>query len=239
MIDPRTRIIGVLLALGALFFYRSPLWLLVMLLAVHLLFLPLPGGARVLPSVWKKLLPLVLFILILWPLFSPSREDTFFAWRFIRLGSDNISSSALMVLRLCVIVFLCYYPLTAVSQSAFIHSLVTMGFPYHWAFTAVLALQSVPDFTDRWQKIRQAQQARGMELEKGRFLERLGNLIPLLTAVIVSALRDSEQLSFALINRGLDHPGERTWLEPLRFRFRDGMILILLTLLLLCPIIFT
>ena len=239
MVDPRTRLIGVLIAITALFFYKSLLWPLIMLAAVHLLFLGISGGGRVVLSVWKKLLPLILFILILWPLFDPSRQNAFFQWGFIRLGRDNLTSSALMVLRLCLIVFLCYYPLSAVSQSALILSLVRMGVPYHWAFTVVLALQSVPDFTERWQKIRQAQQARGLELEKGHFAERLGNLIPLLTAVIVSALRDSEQLSYALINRGLDRPGERTWLEQIRFRLKDGFILLLLTLLLLCPIIFT
>jgi len=237
MIDPRTRLIATALAITALFFYRSPLILALMLGLLHFLFLAAPRGRAALGSLWKKLLPLGIFIPLLWPLFSPS-PDPFLSWRFIRIGGDNLSSSALMVMRLFNLVFLCTWPMVTMTQSSFILALVRMGVPYHWAFTLVLALQAVPDFTDRWHRTRQAQEARGLELERGSFLRRARNLIPLLTAVIVSALRDSDQLSYALINRGFDRPGRRTWLENLKFRPIDGGALFLLTLLLLCPIMF-
>jgi energy-coupling factor transport system permease protein len=239
VIDPRTRLVSCLLAIAALFFYRSPGILFLMLGLLHLLFLTAPRGKAVLKSLWGKLLPLGLFILILWPLFTPSSgEGLLFSWRFIRIGRDNLASSVLMVLRLFNLVFLCTFPMVSIDRSTFLLALVKMGLPYHWAFTLVLALQAVPDFTDRWSRVRQAQQARGLELERGHFLSRAKNLIPLLTAVIVSALRDSDQLSYALINRGFDRPGNRTWLEELHFRFMDGVFLLLLTLLLLSPIIF-
>ncbi len=237
MIDPRTRLIAVLLAIIALFFYRSPALLALMLGLLHVLFWSHPHGRSALGSLWRKLLPLGAFILILWPLFSPS-EESIFSWRFIRIGGDNLASSLLMVLRLFNLVFLCTWPMVTMTQSLFIQALVKTGLPYRGAFTLVLALQAVPDFTDRWHRVRQARQARGVDLEKGRFLRRAAQLIPLLTAVIVSALRDSDQLAFALINRGFDRPGARTWLRELRFPPRDGALLFLLTLLLLCPIMF-
>jgi energy-coupling factor transport system permease protein len=236
MIDPRSRIIAVLMTLITLFFYEKLFLLLILLILLHLLYLPLEEGPRSLGEIWKKILPLGLFILILWPLFDPSRGEVLFEWAFIRIGRDNLYTSFLMVLRLFDIVLLCSYPLAALSQSMLTHSLVKMGFPYHWAFTAVFAMQAVPDFSERWHKIRLAQQARGLDLEGGRFLKRVKNLVPLLTAVIVSALRDSEHLSYALINRGLDREGERTWLNDIRFTWIDGLFLLSLTLLLLCSI---
>ncbi|MBN2628250.1 MAG: energy-coupling factor transporter transmembrane protein EcfT [Spirochaetales bacterium] len=240
MIDPRIRLVSTLLAIIAIFFYRSPGVLFLMLGLLHLFFLAAPRGKSALGSLWRKLLPLGLFILILWPLFTPSSAgDVLFSWRFIRIGRDNLLSSLLMVLRLFNLVFLCTLPMVSMGRSTFLLALVKMGLPYHWAFTLVLALQAVPDFTDRWNRVRQAQQARGLELEGGRFLNRAKNLIPLLTAVIVSALRDSDQLSYALINRGFDRSGRRTWLEELHFRFVDGVLLLLLTLLLLSPIMFS
>ncbi|MDC7219271.1 MAG: energy-coupling factor transporter transmembrane component T [Spirochaetales bacterium] len=237
MFDPRTHILGVLLALVALFFYSRISLLALMLFILIGFYLFQKEGRKALRGLAKNMLPLGLFILLLWPLFTPS-EAPFFSWAFIKIGWDNIRSSTLMVLRLFNIVLLCSYPMVALERSTLIQAMVKMGMPYHWAFTLVLAMQSVPDFTNRWQKIRLARQARGLDPDKGGLLYRLSHLIPLLAAVIVSALRDSEQLSYALINRGLDRAGERSWLEHIRFRLRDVLFLFCLTLILLCFIMF-
>lgn len=229
MIDPRTKLIGSVLFIMTLFLLPSMAYLLGVMGVAHFLLLLSKVRGGEIKKIWKTLGPISFFILIFWLLFSPSLVNPFFEWHFIKLGWDNLHGCFLMIFRLWALVFVCYYPLLTLKQSTMIIAFVRMGMPYNWAFTIVLAMESVPDFTNRWQQVRQAQQVRGLDLSSKRISTRIGNLLPLLTAVIVSAIRDSEQLTYSLINRGMDSSRERTWLEELNFRWYDGIILILLT----------
>jgi energy-coupling factor transport system permease protein len=229
MIDPRTKLLGMVPCLFIVFFLPNPLSLFVFLIMIQILYFLSKQGRLRLGTIWKSILPLCLFIMILWPLFEPSQQNPFYEGRFVKIGFDNLLSALKMGLRLASLVFISYYPLITVKQSTLLLAFIKLGIPYHWALTTVMAMESVPDLTGRWHQIKQAQQLRGRELDKGHFLNRLRNLIPLLTAVIVSALRDSETLSYSLINRGMELKGKRTWLETLTFHWYDGLIIFLLT----------
>lgn len=232
MIDPRTVLLGVIPAATALFFLNVGETGL-FLVFLHLLFLFSSGSRRELVPLWKRLFPLLVMILILWPLFEPSRVPLW-EWRFLKLGPDNLISAARTGLRLVCLVMIFTYPLAVKGQSSLMTGLVKLGMPYPFTFTVVLAVETVPDLTERWRRVRQAQQLRGWDPGRGGtgpagLIKRIRNWLPLLTAVIVGALVDSEELAGALVNRGMEREGERSWLEEPRFRWYDGLILLLLT----------
>jgi len=78
-----------------------------------------------------------------------------------------------------------------------------------------------------------AQQARGLDLESGAIRERLQAYQPILIALVVSALRHSEALGWALEARGLGTTlRPRTVFKPLRMRRLDWLVLGVLTALL-------
>jgi energy-coupling factor transport system permease protein len=83
-----------------------------------------------------------------------------------------------------------------------------------------------------------AQKARGLELEKGNFLKRIRNYIPILIPLIVSAIRRSLELAEAMESRAWGATKNRTNLYVLKMHKGD-LILITLTIGLLAASVYT
>jgi energy-coupling factor transport system permease protein len=73
-----------------------------------------------------------------------------------------------------------------------------------------------------------AQKARGLELERGNFLKRIRNYIPILIPLIVSAIRRSLELAEAMESRAWGATKNRTNLYMLEIHKGD-IILIVIT----------
>ena len=70
-----------------------------------------------------------------------------------------------------------------------------------------------------------AQKARGLELEKGGFLKRIRNYVPVLIPLIVSAIRRSLELAEAMESRAWGATKNRTNLYALKLRRGDFALL--------------
>jgi len=77
------------------------------------------------------------------------------------------------------------------------------------------------------QTIIDAQKARGLELEKGNFLKRIRNYVPILIPLIISAIRRSLELAEAMEARAWGATKKRTNLYLLKFQRRDYFLIIL------------
>jgi energy-coupling factor transport system permease protein len=85
----------------------------------------------------------------------------------------------------------------------------------------------VPVLAEEAQTIMDAQKARGLELERGNFLKRIRNYIPILIPLIVSAIRRSLELAEAMESRAWGATKNRTNLYMLKMHKGDiAMILI-------------
>lgn len=69
--------------------------------------------------------------------------------------------------------------------------------------------------------IMDAQKARGLELERGNFLKRIRNYIPILIPLIVSAIRRSLELAEAMESRAWGATKKRTNLYVLKMHKGD------------------
>jgi energy-coupling factor transport system permease protein len=77
-----------------------------------------------------------------------------------------------------------------------------------------------------------AQKARGLELEKGGFMKRIRNYIPILIPLIVSAIRRSLELAEAMESRAWGAVKKRTNLYALKLHPGDaGMLVITIAIL--------
>jgi energy-coupling factor transport system permease protein len=98
-----------------------------------------------------------------------------------------------------------------------VRGFVALRMPYEWGLTLALALRYLPIFASLYGQVRDAQQARGLELAQGGLWRRLRALQPVLVAMIITALRNSEHLGWALESRALGALGvHRTVFRPLR-----------------------
>ncbi|MCJ7770510.1 energy-coupling factor transporter transmembrane protein EcfT [Candidatus Bathyarchaeota archaeon] len=93
--------------------------------------------------------------------------------------------------------------------------------PYEFCFAFTTAIRFVPVLATEAQTIMDAQKSRGLELEKGNFLKRIRNFIPILIPLIVGAIRRSLELAEAMESRAFGAKKERTSLYVLRIRRSD------------------
>jgi len=109
--------------------------------------------------------------------------------------------------------------------------------PYEFVFAFTTAVRFVPVLAEEAQTIMDAQKARGLELEKGNFMKRIRNYIPVLIPLIVSAIRRSLELAEAMESRAWGATKNRTNLYVLRMHKGD-LILIALTILILAAAVY-
>lgn len=93
--------------------------------------------------------------------------------------------------------------------------------PYEFCFAFITAVRFVPVLAEEAQAIMDAQKARGLELERGNFLKRVRNYIPILIPLIVSAIRRSLELAEAMESRAWGAAEKRTNLYVLELKRRD------------------
>jgi energy-coupling factor transport system permease protein len=108
--------------------------------------------------------------------------------------------------------------------------------PYEFTFAFTTAVRFVPVLAEEAQTIMDAQKARGLELERGNFMKRVRNYIPILIPLIVSAIRRSLELAEAMESRGWGASKKRTNLYVLKMREGDFMLIIISIILLVTAI---
>lgn len=96
--------------------------------------------------------------------------------------------------------------------------------PYEFCFAFTTAVRFVPVLAEEAQTIMDAQKARGLELEKGNFLKRIRNYIPILIPLIVSAIRRSLELAEAMESRAWGATKKRTNLYILKMGRGDFVL---------------
>jgi energy-coupling factor transport system permease protein len=76
------------------------------------------------------------------------------------------------------------------------------------------------------QTVVDAQRSRGLELDKGNFIKRIKNYIPILIPLIISAIRRSVELAEALESRAFGATEERTSIVTLTMRLPDYLVVL-------------
>ncbi len=98
--------------------------------------------------------------------------------------------------------------------------------PYSISFTFTTAVRLVPTMAVDAQTVVDAQRSRGLELDKGNFINRIRNYIPILIPLIISAIRRSVELAEALESRAFGATEKRTAIVSLKMHLADyGLII--------------
>ncbi len=105
--------------------------------------------------------------------------------------------------------------------------------PYEFCFAFTTAVRFVPVLAEEAQTIMDAQKARGLELERGNFIKKVRNYIPILIPLIVSAIRRSLELAEAMESRAWGATEKRTNLYVLRVKRGDYLLALISVLILI------
>jgi energy-coupling factor transport system permease protein len=226
--DPRAKLWVALLAgaVGLLFKQIAVLTLLLLLTHAALLSARIP--LRRIGWLWVRLLPLLILILILQPLFSAGPRPELFALGPLRWTVSGILEGVSFALRAAALAFVAAVLLLTTDSTQLVQGLVKLGLPYPWGLMIGLSIRYLPTTFGLYVSISEAQQARGWIAGQGKLVQRVRSYVPILVATIIAALRLSDNLGLALAARGLGYPARRTTLHDIHFRWIDWLVVVLL-----------
>jgi energy-coupling factor transport system permease protein len=186
-----------------------------------------------------SLLPFILFGKILKQWLNSIRGLSFLIIFIIILNTLFISLSfaIAMILRICTMVSAFSIFFLTVDPNELALSLLSMKFPYEFAFSFSLAFRFVPTIAFEAQNIIDAQQSRGYELQKKGFVNQIKNLFPLLIPLIVCSIRRAFNVAEALESRAFGSNKERSYYYQIKFSYKDWIFTIYLIFFLIMFII--
>jgi energy-coupling factor transport system permease protein len=228
-LDPRIKFIYVC----AIFVAAIIFWELLPLIILFLIQVPLVVLAGV-QRQWLRSMRGAAFLAIVIFL-------TNFVFSFIGAGYTNpahyLEYASAMTLRFIVLIesFSVFFLTTSPDHLGL--ALEQTRIPYEFCFAFTTAVRFVPVLAEEAQTIMDAQKARGLELERGNFLKRIRNYIPILIPLIVSAIRRSLELAEAMESRAWGATENRTNLYVLKMH-RGDFVLIVITFLILAAAIY-
>lgn len=190
-------------------------------LVLSLVALGAVGGLRNLRRVWFIVVALFVVGLVVWPGFTAPGGPV-----VLDLGPLAVTERELLFAlgrseRITAFIVGGLLYVTVTSNEELVRGLRQLGLPFAFCFALGTALRLFPTFLGAAGTVRQAQEARGLDLSASNPVQRLRNFVPLLVPVFMTAFRNVETQSMALEARGFDTRGERTFYGATPFDAAD------------------
>lgn len=203
-LDPRVKIIAVLLFIVELFLVKTLVGFAVcagaLALVVAMSGVPLKFILRGL----KPVLLILLFTFFLNIFMVPG--TVIWKFGFLQITLEGLKLAVFMSVRLILLIIgssmltLTTTPLQLTDGLEMLFTpLRVIRVPTHeLAMTMSIALRFIPTLLEETDKIMKAQQARGADFETGNIMRRAKALVPVLLPLFISAFRIAQDLSFAM-----------------------------------------
>lgn len=232
-LDPRTKLIFVVLYVVALFVAKT--WVTY---GIMFVILSLSVAVSKIPpkTMLKGLKPLTLILVFtaVLNLFYTKDGNVLASFWIFTITDAGLIRAAYMVLRIMLLIlgtFLLTYTTTPIALTdgleLLMNPLKKIRVPVHeLSMMMSIALRFIPTLIEETDKIMNAQKARGADFETGKLLDRAKALLPLLVPLFVSAFRRADELATAMESRCY-HGGEgRTRMNKLKMGASDIFVFI-------------
>lgn len=231
-LDPRTKLLGVILYIVALFLAKS--WISYGVVLCFLIFAisvsKIPPKSIV--SGMKPLVIILVFTGVLNLFYSDGGVVLVKLWK-LTITTEGLKRAIFMTSRILMLIsgtFLLTYTTSPISLTDGLESLLgplkKLHVPVHeLSMMMCIALRFIPTLIEETDKIMSAQKARGADFETGNIFRRAKALVPILVPLFISAFRRADELATAMECRCY-HGGEgRTALRVLRYKAADWLVL--------------
>ena len=224
-LDPRTKLIAVIIYIVALF--QASSWLSYGVVAVFVISVMVISHIS-LKNIFSGLKPMLIIITLtaLLNIFytegTPVREGWIVTY-------EGIDKSLKMILRIVLLIcgtFLLTYTTSPISLTDGLERLLSplkkLKVPVHeLTMMMSMALRFIPSLIEETDKIMSAQKARGADFETGSLINRAKALIPILVPLFVSSFKRADDLAVAMECRCYNGGEGRTRMKVLRMEARD------------------
>ena len=232
-LDPRTKLVAVMLYIVALFlckfFVTYAIMFGVLCLCIKLSTVPVKSIVRGM----KPVLLIVIITAFLNLFYTPGTHVLVKVW-ILTITLEGVFAAIFMVVRIMMLIagtFLLTYTTSPIlltdGLEALLNPLKKIKVPVHeLAMMMSIALRFIPTLIEETDKIMSAQRARGADFESGGLVQRAKALIPLLVPLFISSFRRADELAVAMECRCY-HGGEgRTRLRQLKYQGIDRVALV-------------
>lgn len=239
-LDPRTKLLSVIIYMVALFFVSrfTGFGIMALFLLIAVIVSRVPIG-KVLRSV-RAVLFLLIFTMLITFLFTKGEPDKLI-WEFgiFHLYWDGLFMSLKLCIRLILLVLgpaLLTLTTTPMELTDGLESLLKplslIKIPVHeLAIIMSIALRLIPTLMEETDKIINAQKARCADFDSGNIFKRAKAMLPVLIPLFVSSFRRADDLADAMDSRCYKGAKGRTRMRVLKFRFRDFLFLFIMAAL--------
>lgn len=227
-LDPRTKLIAVVLYIVALFLAKSfvTYGIMFLLLAVSIAVSKVP-----VKSIFRGMKPvvfIVIFTAILNLFYTPGDTVLVRFWIFT-ITLEGVFNAFFMVVRILMLIagtFLLTYTTSPIlltdGLERLLRPLKKVRFPVHeLSMMMSIALRFIPTLIQETDKIISAQKARGADFDSGNLMQKAKALIPILIPLFLSSFRRAEELAIAMECRCYHGDEGRTSLRQLTMHGRD------------------
>lgn len=241
--DPRAKIGAMLLLMVAIFIPAGYIgYAVIAVLIITAVFL----SKLRLNFIWRSVKPMMFMLLFLWiinVLVLRTGYVMFTVFGF-KVYSDAIFQTLFIIIRLLLMIIVTTI-LTATTKplelTLGIEDLLTpfkvIHVPAHEiAMMISIALRFIPTLIEETNRIIKAQTSRGVDLDEGTLKEKLMAILALIVPLFVSAFQRAEELANAMEARGYIPNRPRTRYKQLEMTFKDYVLLLLSTLILILNI---
>ena len=232
LLDPRTKLIMLIVYIVALFTAVS--WISYLLMLVFLLTV-IKISTVPFKSIIKGMKPLLVILIFtgVLNLFFTDGEnllpESWLISQYVRITEEGIVRAIFMLARIMMLVmgtFLLTYTTSPIALTDGLESLLSplkkIHLPVHeLAMMMCIALRFIPTLIEETDKIMSAQKARGADFESGKLVERVKALVPILVPLFISAFRRADELATAMECRCYQGGEGRTKMNLLRYRRWD------------------
>lgn len=226
-LDPRTKLILVIVYIAALFTAKSYISYAVMAAVLVTVIQVSKIKFKAILKGIKPLIIIIVFTAVLNIFFTPGKVLAQ-AWIF-KVTQEGLINAAFMVCRIVMLIvgtFLLTYTTSPIALTDGMESLLSpfkkIKLPVHeLSMMMSIALRFIPTLIEETDKIMSAQKARGADFETGSLMQKAKALLPLLVPLFISAFRRADELAIAMESRCYHGDKGRTRLKQLTFASRD------------------
>ncbi len=168
-------------------------------------------------------------------LFSPyegckiyeSRTDLFRITEKYTITAQQLFYELNVVLKYFTIIPSVFMFITSTNPSEFAASLNRIKLPYTTSYSVAISLRYVPDVQTDFNRIKNAQEARGIEMSsKANIFSRIKNMSAILFPLVFTSMEKIDSVTNAMELRGFGKHKSRTWYSARSLKKADYLIII-------------
>ena len=204
-LDPRTKLMAVILYIVALFNAKSPLTYAVVAAVLAVCIVASRVPMKSLTRGLKPVYVIVAFTAVM-NIFFTGGTAVGEGWLLGHITYEGLTAAIYMVLRIVMLImgtFLLTYTTSPIALTDGLENLLgplkKLHLPVHeLAMMMSIALRFIPTLIEETDKIMSAQKARGADFESGNIFQRAKALVPILVPLFISAFRRADELATAM-----------------------------------------